>query len=129
MEMEKKKILIIDDDEDFLEGTKIALEANNFKVYTAISGEDGLKKLKEDKPHLIILDIMMPKKSGFQVCKELKKDVEYNKIPVIILTALSQKIGETNIALSEGFELEAEDYIDKPVEIKELIKRINELLK
>lgn len=127
--MEKKKILMIDDDEDFLEGTKIALESNNFEVKTALSGEEGLKKLKEDKPDLIILDIMMPKKSGFEVCKELKKNVEYNKIPVIMLTALSQKIGETNIAVSEGLELEAEDYIDKPVDVKELVKRVNDLLK
>lgn len=126
--MEKKKILMIDDDEDFVEGTRIALEANNFEVRCALSGEEGLKKLKEDTPDLIILDVMMPKKSGFEVCKDLKKNVEYNKIPVIMLTALSQKIGDTNIALSEGLELEAEDYIDKPVDIKELVKRVNDLL-
>lgn len=125
----KKKILLVDDDKDFLEGTKIILEKNNFDVATATNGRECLDKLKSFNPDLLILDIMMPEKSGFEVCKELKSSLEYSKIPVLMLTALKQKLGKTSYSLSQGLELEAEDYIDKPVKPSELISRINSLLR
>jgi len=125
----KKKILLVDDDKDFLEGTKILLEKNNFEVATALSGKECLDKLKSFNPDLLILDIMMPERSGFEVCKELKSSLEYSKIPVLMLTALKQKLSQTSYSISQGLELEAEDYIDKPVEPAQLISRINALLK
>ncbi len=125
----KKRILIVDDDRDFLEGTRIILEKNNFDVDVATSGRECLDKLRSFSPDLLILDIMMPEKSGFEVCKEIKNSLEYSKIPVIMLTALKQKLGKTSYSISQGLELEAEDYIDKPVEPEELISRINNLLK
>jgi len=124
----KKKILLVDDDKDFLEGTRLILEKNNFEVAIAASGEECLEKLNSFNPDLLILDIMMPEKSGFQVCKEIKSSVEHNNIPILMLTALKQKLGQTSYSVSQGLELEAEDYIDKPVEPKELISRINALL-
>jgi len=124
----KKKILLVDDDKDFLEGTRIILEENNFEVATATDGRQCLDKLNSFKPDLLILDIMMPEKSGFDVCKEIKSSVEYNKIPVIMLTALKKKLGQTSYSVAQGLELEAEDYIDKPVDPKELVSRINNLL-
>ncbi|MBC7189709.1 response regulator transcription factor [Candidatus Aerophobetes bacterium] len=84
--------------------------------------------MKTFKPDLLILDIMMPEKSGFEVCREIKSSVEHSKIPVIMLTALKQKLSQTSYSLSEGFDLEAEDYIDKPVDPKELVSRIRNLL-
>lgn len=123
-----KKILVMDDDRDFLEGTKIILEENNFQVATATRGEECIKKINAFKPDLLILDIMMPEKSGFEVCKEIKSSLEQGGIPVIMLTALKQKLSETSYSLYEGLDLEAEDYIDKPVEPGELISRINKLL-
>lgn len=124
----KRKILLVDDDKDFLEGTRIILEKNNFDVATATSGKECIDELNSFNPDLLILDIMMPEKSGFEVCKEIKNSLQHNKIPVIMLTALKQKLGKTSYSVFEGLELEAEDYIDKPVEPKELISRINDLL-
>lgn len=124
----KKKILLVDDDKDFLEGTRLILEKNDFEVATATSGKGCLDKLNSFSPHLLLLDIMMPEKSGFDVCKEIKSSVEYNRIPVIMLTALKQKLGQTSYSVSQGLDLEAEDYIDKPIKPEELISRINTLL-
>jgi len=124
----EKRILLVDDDLDFLEGTRMVLEKSDFKVFTASSGKECLERIKESKPHLIILDIMMPKKSGFEVCKELKSNIEYNKIPVVMLTALKQKLSRTSYSIADGLELEAEDYLEKPVEPKELVSRIRRIL-
>ncbi len=125
----KKKILLVDDDKDFVEVTRLFLEKNNFEVEIATSGRECLDKLKSFSPDLLILDIMMPEKSGFEVCKELKSSLEYSKIPVLMLTALKQKLGKTSYSVAQGLELEAEDYLDKPVKPDELISRINSLLK
>jgi two-component system alkaline phosphatase synthesis response regulator PhoP len=123
-----KKILLVDDDPDFVEGAKIVLEKSDFEVITAFSGKECLERIREKRPDLIILDIMMPKKSGFEVCKELKSDIEYNKIPVVMLTALKQKLSRTSYSIAEGLELEAEDYLEKPIEPKELVSRIKKIL-
>jgi len=124
----KKRVLLVDDDRDFLEVTKIALEEGNFEVATATSGKECLDKLDSFKPDVLILDIMMPEKSGFEICKEIKDSLKYNRIPVIMLTALKKKLGTTSYSVSQGLDLEAEDYIDKPVDPKELISRINKVL-
>jgi len=123
-----KKILLVDDDPDFVEGARIVLEKSDFEVATASSGKECLERIKEERPDLIILDIMMPKKSGFEVCKELKSDIEYNRIPVVMLTALKQKLSQTSYSIAEGLELEAEDYLEKPIEPKELVSRIKKIL-
>lgn len=123
-----KKILLVDDDPDFVEGARIVLEKSDFEVVTASSGKECLERIKEERPDLIILDIMMPKKSGFEVCKELKSDIEYNRIPVVMLTALKQKLSQTSYSIAEGLELEAEDYLEKPIEPKELVSRIKKIL-
>ncbi len=124
----EKKILLVDDDPDFAEGTRMVLEKSNFEVVVASSGKECLERMREGRPDLIILDIMMPKKSGFEVCKELKSNIEYNRIPVVILTALKQKLPRTSYSIAEGLELEAEDYLEKPVEPKELVSRLRSIL-
>ncbi len=124
----EKKILVVDDDPDFVEGTRMVLEKSNFEVVTASSGRECLERIREGRPDLIILDIMMPKKSGFEVCKELKSNIEYNRIPVVMLTALKQKLPRTSYSIAEGLELEAEDYLEKPVEPKELVSRLRSIL-
>lgn len=128
--MERKaKILLIDDDPDFVAVTKLVLESRPYQVITAFSGDEGLKKAREERPDLIILDIIMPLKDGFMVCEQLKRDPELGKIPVLMLTAFSEKVGETTLALSQGLSLEAEDFIDKPVSPAELLIRVERLLK
>jgi len=130
VEMEKKaKILLIDDDPDFVESTKIVLESKPYEVVVAYEGEEGLRKAEEEKPDLIILDVIMPVKDGFTAAEQLKKDPQLSKIPVVMLTAFAEKGGETTIPTSRGFTLEAEDYIDKPVSPEELLKRVERLLR
>ncbi len=124
---EKAKILVVDDDPDLVEATKIVLETK-YEVITASEGDEGVKKAKEVKPDLIILDVIMPVKDGFSAAEQIKKDPELADIPVIMLTSYAERKGETNIPASKGMMLEAEDYIEKPVKPEELLKRVEDLL-
>lgn len=127
--MERKaRILIVDDDPDFVAATKKVLESKPYEVLVAYDGDEGLQRTREEKPDLIILDIIMPREDGFKVCEEIKGDPQLAEIPVIILTSLSQKWGETTFSVTQGLALEAEDYIDKPVAPPELLKRLEERL-
>jgi two-component system alkaline phosphatase synthesis response regulator PhoP len=125
----KAKILLIDDDVDFVEATKIVLESKPYDVIVAYEGNEGLRKAREKKPDLIILDIIMPVKDGFTAAEEFKKDPELSKIPIVMLTSFAERGGETSIPTSRGFSLEAEDYIDKPVSPEELLRRVEKYLK
>jgi len=127
--MEKKaKILLIDDDNDFVEATKTILESKPYEVIVAYQGDEGLQKAKEEKPDLVLLDIIMPVKDGFTAAEQFKKDPQLSKIPVIMLTSYSAKRGETSIPVSRGLELQAEDYVDKPVSPEELFKLVEKYL-
>ena len=126
---ENPKILLIDDDVDFVEATKIVLESKPYEVIVAYDGDDGLRKAREENPDLIILDIIMPGKDGFSTAEHLKKDPELSKIPVLVLTSYAEKGGESSIAASGGLTLETEDYIDKPISPEELLKRVEKYLK
>ena len=125
----RAKILLVDDDPDFIEATRTVLETQPYEVLTALSGEEGLKKAKEEKPDLVLLDIIMPGVDGFQVCQQLKKDPQLSQIPVIMITSFSEKYMETSIGLSQGLSLEAEDFIDKPVAPTELLIRVDKWLR
>ena len=128
--MEKQaRVLLIDDDPDFVAATKIVLESKPFQVITALDGDEGLKKAREQKPDVIILDVIMPTKDGFDVCVQLKKEPELADIPVIMLTSFAQRVGDTSISVGKGLTIEADDYIDKPVNPNELIRRVERLLK
>lgn len=128
--MEKKaKILLVDDDIDFVESTKIILESKPYEVIVAYEGDEALRKAKEENPDLVLLDIIMPVKDGFTAAEQFKKDPQLSKIPVIMLTSYSSRKGETSIPVSRGFELEAEDYVEKPVSPEELLNRVEQYLK
>jgi len=129
MMVRQAKILIVDDDLVFVKATKALLESKNYQVSAAYDGDEGLQKVRDENPDLIILDIIMPTKDGFTVCEQLKGDPQLSKIPVIILTSFAEKKGETTIPVAQGLTLEAEDYIDKPVSPNELLRRIERLLK
>lgn len=117
-----KRILIIEDEKDLVTGLKFNLEARDYHVITAYDGETGYRKALEEQPDLVILDLMLPKLNGFEVCKRLKKEVP--EIPIIMLTAKSQ---ESEIVT--GLELGADDYITKPFSVLELIARIKTVLR
>ena len=128
--MEKKaKILLVDDDIDFVESTKIILESKPYEVIVAYEGDEGLRKAREENPDLVLLDIIMPVKDGFTAAEQFKKDPHLSKIPVIMLTSYSSRKGETPIAVSRGLELEAEDYVEKPVSPEELLNIVDKYLK
>ena len=122
------KILVIDDDPDLVESVTMILESRNHEVIQAYGGIEGLEKAKAEKPDAIILDVMMPDKDGYEVCKELKGDTEYCDIPVLLLTAVASQISSSTYTSRMGMETEADDYVDKPVEPGELVKLVERLL-
>lgn len=128
--MEKKaKILLVDDDIDFVESTKIILESKPYEVIVAHEGDAGLRKAREENPDLVLLDVIMPVKDGFTAAEQFKKDPQLSKIPILMLTAFAAKSGGTSIPVSRGYTLETEDYIDKPISPKELLARVEKHLK
>jgi len=117
-----KKILIIEDEVNMIEGLRFNLEARDYIVIASQDGETGLKRAVEEQPDLIILDLMLPGINGYEVCKKLKESNP--EIPIVMLTAKSQ---ESDIIT--GLDLGADDYITKPFSILELIARINAMLR
>jgi two-component system alkaline phosphatase synthesis response regulator PhoP len=123
-----KKILIVDDDPDLLEAVSIILESKGYAVAKAYGGVEGLAKVRTERPDLIVLDVMMPDKDGYAVCRELKADEKYRSIPILLLTAVVANIPTSKYTQQMGMEMEADDYVDKPVEPEELVKRVEALL-
>lgn len=118
------KILIADDEKDILEILEFKLQKQGFEVYTANHGRDALEIAKKVQPQLFILDVMMPFKTGIEVCELLRKDINFKQTPIILLTAL----GDENSHI-KGLEAGADDYITKPVSTNILITRIQTLLR
>jgi len=124
------KILLVDDDPDFVASTKTVLESRyDYKVLTASDGVFALSIARAERPDLIILDVLMPFEDGFDTAKELKTNPELSRIPIMMLTSFSQRMAETDISVAQGMELEAEDYVEKPVTPQELLQRVDKLLK
>src|ERR1041385_1909986 len=117
-----KRILVIEDEPQMLLGLRDNLELEGYEVLTAADGDDGLAKAIATVPHLVILDITLPRKNGFEVCRELR--ARANPTAVIMLTARSQ---ETEKVL--GLELGADDYVTKPFSITELLARVRAVLR
>jgi DNA-binding response OmpR family regulator len=126
------KILLIDDDPDVHTLVKKILEPKSYDVICAYNGDEGLRKVVEERPDLIILDVIMPGKHGFEVCKELKSDEKYHffsNIPVLMLTVYPEDREKMHLSIREGMMMEAEDYLQKPVDPQELVNRVEDLLK
>jgi DNA-binding response OmpR family regulator len=126
------KILVIDDDSDVHTVVKKILEPKSYKVISAYDGFEGLRKVVDERPDLIILDVIMPGKHGFEVVHELKTDEKYHffsNIPVLMLTVYPEDREKMHLSMREGMMMEAEDYLQKPVDAKELVKRVEDLLK
>lgn len=122
------KILVVDDDPDIVESVTVMLTKKDHEVIQAYGGIEGLEKAKAEQPDAIILDVMMPDKDGYEVCKELKADPKYQNIPILLLTAVVSKISTTSYTHRMGMETEADDYVDKPVEPGELVRLVERLL-
>jgi len=118
------KILVVDDNEQNLELLVAYLDDLDCQVTTAIDGIDALEKVEQQKPDLILLDIMMPRMSGFEACRKLKTDPETRDIPIVMITALNE-LGD----IERGVESGTDDFITKPVNRLELITRVRSLLR
>lgn len=117
------KILVVDDDQVTLEILKSALEENNFRVLTASDGLDALNKARTEDPDLILLDVILPKIQGYQVCRLLKFDEKYSHIPIVMLTG---KTGEENKVT--GLKTGADEYVTKPFDVADIIKIVKEYM-
>jgi two-component system alkaline phosphatase synthesis response regulator PhoP len=124
MEMNDFKILLVDDEQDVLEFMKYNLEKEGFWVYTSTNGADGIQLAKKIKPHLIVLDLMMPVKDGITTCRELRSMEEFKNTLITFLTARDEDYSQI-----AGFESGADDYITKPIKPKVFISRINALMR
>ena len=119
--MNSEKILIIEDEENILEAVKYTLTQEGYDVFTSVDGEDGLEKAQEIKPDLVLLDVMLPKMDGFEVCRILRKDLE---MPVFMISAKAEEIDRV-----VGLEMGADDYITKPFSMRELVVRVRNSLR
>ena len=133
--MEKPKILVIDDDPDFVEGLRIALEANNYEAYIAENGTEGLRLIRKIRPDLIVLDVMMDTLTeGFQVSYQLRSRdpqseyASYSKIPILMITAVSQKMHmKFSLQADEDF-LPVDEFVEKPFRLDALLDKVKKLL-
>ena len=146
-----KRVLVVDDDENTRRFLSVALEANGYDAVTAEDGDDGFQKVQEVKPDLILLDVMMPKKTGFVLFKQLRRKDEFKDIPVIMLTAVAEVLEEEE-SQAEGETLERpfdslrdslrkaiakmrdeglvrpEVFMDKPIDPENLIEEVKALI-
>lgn len=121
--MDKEKILIVEDETALSEMIKIRLEKNGYEVISAFDGAQALEMARQQNPSLIILDLMLPKIDGYKVCRMLKFDEKYKKIPIILFTA---RVQESDKKLGE--QVGADAYITKPFDPETLLSKIKELL-
>jgi len=120
----RPKILIADDNPQILELLEAYLEPLGVEVVLAADGQAAVAAVERERPDLILLDIMMPKRSGFEVCRSLKDDPRYRDIPIIMVTALNE-LGDVERARKSG----ADDYLSKPVNKIQLLERVQSLLR
>jgi DNA-binding response OmpR family regulator len=121
-------VLVVDDDPDLVETVSMNLEAKGFQVGKAFDGVEGWDSIQARRPDLIVLDVMMPRKNGYELCAELKGDDQYKGIPIIMLTAVGAAVDSTTYSHQDGMSMEADDYLAKPVNMDKLVGLVSELL-
>ena len=124
----KKRILVVDDEPDFCAIVQGQLEKEGFDVELAYNGVEGLEKVKANPPDAIVLDVMMPEKDGYEVCKELKSDESYAEIPIVLLTAVASHVTSTRYSHADGMSTEADDYLPKPASAEAILDSVKGLL-
>ena len=124
--MKKKdiKILLVDDEPDVIEIIRYNLDQEGYKLYTASDGKEALKKAKKNIPHLIIMDVMMPKMDGIEACEQLRNDVCFNDTIIMFLTARGE-----DYSYVAAFEAGADDYVTKPIKPKVIVSKVKALLR
>jgi len=122
-------VLVVEDNADEAQMIRMILEPEGYTVTLAPDGQAGLEQVEARKPDLIILDVMMPILDGFAMCAKLREDPEYNTIPVILLTAVADRVRDTKYPIDGVLRAEAEEYLEKPVDPKELLAAVDRWLK
>ena len=125
---EKKRILVVDDEPDFCSIVQGNLEKEGFEVEVAYDGNEGLSKVKANPPDAIVLDVMMPEKDGYAVCKEIKEDDKLADIPIVMLTAVASHVTSTRYSHYDGMSMEADDYLPKPASAEDITQSLKGLL-
>ena len=125
---DKKRILVVDDEPDFCSIVQGQLEKEGFDVELAYNGVEGMEKVQANPPDAIVLDVMMPEKDGYEMCKELKADSKFCDIPVLLLTAVASHVTSTRYSHADGMSTEADDYIAKPASAEQITESIKQLL-
>lgn len=118
-----KKVLIVDDEPNIVISLEFLMKREGFEVSIARDGEEALRKVEESMPDLILLDVMMPKKSGFEVCQQLRGNPAYAGLKIIMLTAKGR-----DTEVTKGLDLGADSYMTKPFSTKELAAQVKSLL-
>ena len=118
-----KKILVVDDEPSILLSLEFLMEQEGYDVYSATDGDEALQVVREQLPDLILLDVMMPKRDGFEVCQTIRANKEWKEIRIIILTAKGREVDQ-----EKGFALGADDYVTKPFATQELVKKVRTVL-
>ena len=126
--MSKKYVLIVDDDPDLVETVSMMLESKGYEVGKAYGGIEGEAAIKERRPDVVVLDVMMPRKDGYKLCKELKANEATRSIPVLLLTAVGEAVPTTTYTHYEGMSTEAEDFLPKPVDAPTLVAAVERLI-
>jgi len=121
-------VLIVDDDPDLVETVAMMLESKGFEVGKAYDGLEAEAAIKKRRPDVLILDVMMPRKTGYQLCKELKSNKWTQDIPIVMLTAVGDAVPTTTYTHAEGMAMEAEDFIPKPVDAATLLEAVQRLI-
>ena len=118
-----KRILIVDDEPSIIVPLQFLMEQNGYEVIVAFSGEEAMESIAEDPPDLILLDIMLPVIDGFEVCQRVRENFDWQKIPIILITAMGS---EANVA--KGLALGANAYITKPFSNADVVRKVKDLL-
>ncbi|MFO7840478.1 MAG: response regulator [Desulfosalsimonadaceae bacterium] len=133
--MSGKKVLVVDDDPDFNMIVQKHLKKSGFAVEGAYNGVEGMDKIRQNPPDAIVLDVMMPEKSGHDVCRELKADPELSEIPVVLLTSVGSRVtsadpdvAPTNYSHFDSMCTEADDYLEKPASGAQIAEAIKQLM-
>ena len=127
--MTRARILVVDDDPDIRITLSTVLEAEGYSVITAKDGVECLDLIREMRPDLLILDLLMPRKDGFAVVRELRESSEYADLPILILTAVPEDASRRRYELEVGVSMEVQDYVEKHIRPPELVRRGGKLLK
>lgn len=126
---QKTKILLVDNDVDFVDLNKAVLENNGYEIVTAFSAREGVDKVKVEQPDLIVLDLMMEKHdAGFSFAKQIKADPLYKQIPILMLTSVADVTGFGFSQDLDGYWMKTDDYAEKPIMPDELLIKVKQLL-